>query len=116
MKKVLIILTICFVLFGCSKVEEEPKITSDVAYEGVNNYCHDNYDWSIANENPDIMYVKMGEETDTEYVVVFRSYTGSFVNFYVNKKDGKTRVVEESQLTNETNELEQINILDYIKE
>ena len=31
----------------------------------------------------------------------------------INKKDGKTRVVEESQLTNETNELEQINILDY---
>ena len=116
MKKVLILLTICFVLFGCAKEKEEPKISSDIAYAGVNNYCHDNYDWSVADENPDIMYVKMGEETDTEYEVIFRSYTGAFINFYVNKEDGKTRIIENSPVSNETNELVSINILDYIKE
>lgn len=38
------------------------KITSEMAYEGVNNYCHSAYDLSIAKDNPDIMYVTMGEE------------------------------------------------------
>ena len=41
-----------------------------MAYEGVNNYCHSTYDWSIAKENPSMMYVQMGEETDSAYQVV----------------------------------------------
>ena len=40
------------------------------------------------------MYVQMGEETDSTYQVVFRSYTGSFVHFYVNKTSGTTKMVE----------------------
>ena len=36
-------------------------ITAEMAYEGVNNYCHSHYDWSVAEENPDVMYVRMGE-------------------------------------------------------
>ena len=47
------------------------KITAEMAYEGVNNYCHKEYDWSIAENNPDLMYLQMGEETETEYQVVF---------------------------------------------
>ena len=35
-------------------------ITAEMAYEGVNNYCHSHYDWSVAEENPDVMYVRMG--------------------------------------------------------
>ena len=69
-------------------------ITADMAYEGVNNYCHSAYDWSVAKDNPDIMYLTMGEETDSTYQVVFRSYTGAFVHFYVNKTSGTTRMVE----------------------
>ena len=42
-------------------------ITKEMAYEGVNNYCHKEYDWSVAKDNPDIMYVQMGEETDSTY-------------------------------------------------
>ena len=30
-----------------------------MAYEGVSNYCHSAYDWSIAKDNPSIMYVQM---------------------------------------------------------
>ena len=55
----------------------QSKITAEMAYEGVNNYCHQEYDWSVAKDNPDIMYVQMGEETDSTYQVVFRSYTGA---------------------------------------
>ena len=99
------------------------EITAEMAYEGVNNYCHQEYDWSVAKDNPDIMYVQMGEETDSTYQVVFRSYTGAFVHFYVNKTSGTTRVVEkvpnlnveeddgEHQLSAGT-----INLFDYLDE
>ena len=46
-----------------------------MAYEGVYNYCHSTFDWSIAEDNPSIMYVEMGEEVESEYQVVFHSYT-----------------------------------------
>ena len=69
-------------------------ITKEMAYNGVNNYCHSVYDWSVAEDNPDIMYVTMGEETESEYQVIFRSYTGSFVYFYVDKVSGTTRLIE----------------------
>ena len=72
----------------------QSKITAEMAYEGVNNYCHQEYDWSVAKDNPDIMNLTMGEETDSTYQVVFRSYTGAFVHFYVNKTSGTTRMVE----------------------
>ena len=38
-----------------------------MAFEGVSNYCHSAYDWSVAKDNPDIMGVEMGEETDYLY-------------------------------------------------
>ena len=69
-------------------------ITEEMAYEGVYHYCHSAYDWSIAEENPDIMYLEMGEETEREYQVIFRSYTGSFVYFHVDKSSGITRLTE----------------------
>jgi hypothetical protein len=69
-------------------------ITKEIAFEGVSNYCHKEYDWSVAKDNPDIIYLQMGEETDSTYEVVFRSYTGAFVHFYVNKTSGTTRIVE----------------------
>ena len=72
----------------------EGKITAEMAYEGVNNYCHKEYDWSVAEENPDIMYLTMGEESDSAFQVVFRSYTGACVHFYVDKTSGTTRMVE----------------------
>ena len=89
-------------------------ITAEMAYEGVNNYCHREYDWSVAKDNPSMMYVKMGEETEAEYQVVFRSYTGAFVYFYVNKTDGSTRMVESVPNLNVENETGTINIFDYI--
>ena len=69
-------------------------ITEETAYEGVSNYCHSVYDWSIAEDHPDIMYLEMGEETETEYQVIFRSYTGTFVYFHVDKSSGTTRLTE----------------------
>ena len=86
-----------------------------MAYEGVSNYCHSTYDWSIAEENPSIMYVEMGTETDSAYQVVFRSYTGSFVNFYVDKTNGTTRMEEYVPTLDIRSEAGTINLFDYIE-
>ena len=90
-------------------------ITADMAYEGVNNYCHSAYDWSVAKDNPDIMFVQMGEETDSAYQVIFRSYTGAFVHFYVDKTSGITKMVEKAPSLNVEDEAGTINLFDYIE-
>ena len=114
-------------------------ITEDMAYEGINNYCHSAYDWSVAKDNrhqteghpskledgrgakeedeinPDIMYLTMGEETDSTYQVVFRSYTGAFVHFYVNKTSGTTRMVEKVPSLNVEEEAGTIELFDYLE-
>ena len=97
-----------------STKESQSKITAEMAYEGVNNYCHSEYDWSMAKDNPDIMGVQMGEETDSAYQVVFRSYTGAFVNFYVDKTNGTTRMVESVPALNVEEETGTINLFDYL--
>ena len=91
------------------------SITADMAYEGINNYCHSAYDWSVAKDNPDIMYLTMGEDTDSAYQVVFRSYTGAFVHFYVNKTSGTTRMVEIVPSLNVEKESGTIDLFDYLE-
>ena len=124
-----IVLTFVFIaLFVCScrhnKADVLPSsdaqtedtvrtITAKMAYEGINNYCHSTYDWSVAKDNPDIMYLQMGEETDSVYQVIFRSYTGAFVHFYVNKINGITRIVEKAPNLNVKEETGTINLFDY---
>ena len=93
----------------------QSEITADMAFEGVNNYCHKEYDWSVAKDNPDIMYLQMGEETDSAYQVVFRSYTGAFVHFYVNKITATTRIVEKVPSLNVEEEKGSIELFDYIE-
>jgi len=94
----------------------ESRITKEIAYEGINNYCHSEYDWSIADDNPSMMYLEMGKEMETEYQVIFHSYTGSIVYFYVDKSNGNTRMVEYAPTLNAENEAGTINLYDYINE
>ena len=96
--------------------ETQRTVTEDMALEGISNYCHQEFDWSAAKDNPDLMYVTMGEETDSAYQVVFRSYTGSFVHFYVNKTSGATRMVEVVPSLHIEEDAGTINLFDYIKE
>ena len=121
MKKIITSLTLMLLLVcSCNKNKVEqaqaPEITPELAYEGVNNYCHKEFDWSPAKDNPSIMYVAMGDETETEYKVIFRSYTGSLTYFYVNKKSGKTRMEEFVPALDITQEAGSINLFDYVKE
>jgi hypothetical protein len=126
-----ITLTVVFIaLFLCScrnnkagetqssdvQTEEAPRtITADMAFEGVSNYCHKEYDWSAAKDNPDIMNLTMGEETDSAYQVVFRSYTGAFVHFYVDKTSGTTRMVEKVPSLNVEEDAGTIDLFDYLE-
>lgn len=109
------------VLFLCSchnsktNQMQSTDITAEMAYEGVNNYCHSEYDWSMAKDNPSIMNVEMGEETESEYQVVFRSYTGALVYFYVDKASGSTRMVEFVPTLNIESEAGTINLFDYLE-
>ena len=85
-----------------------------MAFEGVNNYCHSEYDWSRAEESPDVMYVALGDSTESEYKVIFRSYTGAIVNFYVDKASGKTRMVESVPALDVDTVTGTIDIYDYL--
>ena len=107
----LILLLLC----SCGSNTTKSEITAEMAYEGVCNYCHSAYDWSVAKDNPDIMYVQMGEETDSTYKVVFRSYTGAFVNFYVDKASGTTRMVEKVPSLNIEEDAGTIELFDYLE-
>lgn len=110
---------IALLLTACRKQQpEQPQpagVTAEMAYQGVNNYCHREYDWSIADDNPEIMYVKMGEETDSDYQVIFRSYTGAYVNFYVDKTSGTTRMVESVPTLGVNDEKGTIDLFDYLE-
>ena len=118
MKQIVIALVVTALLLNsCGSKgthESQSKITAEMALEGVSNYCHSEYDWSMAKDNPDIMGVQMGEETDSAYQVVFRSYTGAFVNFYVDKTSGTTRMEEYVPNLNVRNDVGTIDIFDYI--
>ena len=126
MKRIIILsIVIVFVVVGgvllfkeLTKPKDEPvkdtHLTQEKVLAGVNKYCHEKYDWSIAEENPEIMYVTMGEETEDEYLVIFRSYTGALINFHVNKKDGVTKIVEVAPNVDQENDLGTIDIDDYL--
>ena len=119
MKQIVIVLVVTVLLLNsCGSKgthETQSKITAEMAYEGVSNYCHSAYDWSVAVENPSIMYVQMGEETDSAYQVVFRSYTGAFVNFYVDKASGTTRMEEYVPTLDVKEDAGTINLFDYLE-
>ena len=103
------------VLLSCETNASKNEITAEMALEGVSNYCHSENDWSAAEENPDIMSVTMGEESDSAYQVVFRSYTGAFVYFYVNKESGSTRMEEYVPSLDIKSEAGTIDLYDYLK-
>ena len=125
------VLAVCALLSGCASKNENAgtkpslgaqqsetprrEITKEMAYEGVYNYCRSAYDWSAAEENPSIMYVETGEESETAYQVIFRSYTGALVYFYVDKSTGTTSMTEYVPALDIKNEVGSFQLDDYLK-
>lgn len=93
----------------------ETKITEEMAYEGVYNYCRSVYDWTVVEDNPDIMWLEIGEETESGYQVIFRSYTGAFVYFYVDKSSGTTKLTEYVPSLDMKEDAGTIDLYDYLK-
>ncbi len=115
MKQIVLLLALAVLcLCSCGSNASKNMITKEMAYEGVSNYCHSEYDWTVAEDNPDIMTLEMGEETDSVYQVVFRSYTGALVYFYVDKASGSTRMEEYVPALDIKNDAGTINLFDYI--
>ena len=108
---ILIVMLFC----SCGSNTTKSEITAEMALKGVSNYCHSEYDWTVAEDNPDIMTLEMGEETDSTYQVVFRSYTGALVYFNVDKASGTTRMEEYVPTLNVRSEAGTINLFDYLK-
>ena len=102
-------------LLGGYRGSKTDQISARMAYDGVSNYCHSEFDWSAAQDNPSIMYVSLADSTDAEYKVVFRSYTGALTYFHVDKATGSTRMVEFVPAINIENEAGTINLRDYLK-
>ena len=111
MKKIVLA---ALLLCSCGSSTTKREITAEMAYEGVSNYCHSAYDWSVAEEEPSIMGVEMGEETDSTYQVVFRSYTGAMVFFSVDKASGTTIMEEYVPALDIRSEAGTIELLDYL--
>ena len=115
MKQIVLLLALAVLcLCSCGSNASKNMITEEMAYEGVSNYCHSEYDWTVAEDNPDIMTLEMGEETDSVYQVVFRSYTGALVYFYVDKASGSTRMEEYVPALDIKNDAGAINLFDYL--
>ena len=91
------------------------NVTKEQAYDGVNNYCHSNYDWSVAEDNPSMMYLEMGEETEEDYLVIFHSYTGSIVYFNVDKRSGRVNMSEYVPSLDVTDQAGSFNLFEYLK-
>ena len=115
MRRIVFVSAIIILLLGGCRKSKTDGISARMALEGVSNYCHNEFGWSAAQDNPSIMYVAMGDSTETEYKVVFRSYTGALTYFYINKASGSTRMVEFVPALNIESEAGSINLRDYLK-
>ena len=114
---ILIIIAIIIIVFAFKNIvhkNNNANISKENAFKGVYNYCHSNFDWSIADKNPDIMYVKMNDETESEYQIMFRSYTGTIIYFNVDKSTGITKMIEYVPSLDIKNEVGTININNYL--
>ena len=115
MRRIVLVSAIMMVLLGGCRKGKSDSISARMALEGVSNYCHSEFDWSAAQENPSIMYVTMADSTESEYKVLFRSYTGALTYFYVDKTSGSTRMVESVPALNIETEAGSINLRDYLE-
>ncbi|MBR6252990.1 MAG: hypothetical protein IKR04_04035 [Clostridia bacterium] len=127
------IIALCLLMVGCNNTNEEVKnepvssgnaevtvveapvesgeLTEDMAYEGIKKYCNETYGYTEASSS---MYIEIGDGTDDEYQMRFRSYTGAYVYFYIDKSTGVARMVETVPDLNVEEEAGTINVYDYL--
>ena len=99
---------------------EKPNlITEEQACEAVKKYCIEEYPdlADMVDSDEYTIYWEASTTEDGEICVLYRSYTGALIRYYVNPETGDTYVTEqvpgiidEEQKTDET-----LNIKDYIE-
>lgn len=102
---------------------EETKtegISQDQALKAIVNYCcKANPDLtSVAEAGEYATYWDISSEDDQQFVVVFRSYTGAIVRYYIDKETGDTHVTEfvAGIMEEEEPTDEKFNVKDYMED
>ncbi len=120
MKKSLSILLILLLdgalLAGCGAKGKpaESGFTKETALEAVGNYCRETYGWDPEESDPAVMYLEVSEETETELLLIFRSYTGAFVHFRVDKATGTAKMTEVVPALGIEDEAGTLDLQDYL--
>ncbi len=145
-KKICILLMLCTVLAGCTEktdeavkteVNKEPAVQTEVIYEtptadtendlisddqaitAIKNYCHiSNPDLeNIEKEGEYPVYWEVQSSDENEIVVLFRSYTGAQIRYYIDPVSGDTYVTEfVPGITSEEEKTdEELNVKDYME-
>ena len=91
---VLVMISLLLLLFGC-KVSNN-KITEEVALTSIKNYCYAHFENLKEMEDSDNFTInwEVVSSDDKQIVVMFRSYTGAQVRYYIDKGTGETYVTE----------------------
>ena len=145
-KKICILLMLCTVLAGCTEktdeavkteVNKEPVVQTEVidetptadtendlisddqAITAIKNYCHiSNPDLeNIEKEGEYPVYWEVQSSDENEIVVLFRSYTGALIRYYIDPVSGDTYVTEfVPGITSEEEKTdEELNVKDYME-
>ena len=96
---------------------KEEAVTDDQALNSIKNYCHaQNPDLEkIEEEGEYPVYWEVVSSDEKQIVVLFRSYTGAEIRYYIDPVSGETYVTEfVSGITTEEEKTdEKFNIRDY---
>ena len=145
-KKICILLMLCTVLAGCTEktdeavkteINKEPAVQTEVidetptadtendlisddqAITAIKNYCHiNNPDLeNIEKEGEYPVYWEVQSSDENEIVVLFRSYTGAQIRYYIDPVSGDTYVTEfVPGITSEEEKTdEELNVKEYME-
>lgn len=94
-KTVALVFVLLMTMMICSCGKNNDEILEDQAVEAIRNYCctiNPDLDSISAEEYP--VYWEIVSSDDSEIVVLFRSYTGAQVRYYIDRSTGMTTITE----------------------
>lgn len=84
-------------IFGqeISNSQSSKELDGDQTLAAIERFCREqNPDLNNMSQDEYSFYWELTSETEQEYVVTYRSYTGSFTYFHVNKATGEVTTME----------------------
>ena len=78
-----------------SNSQSSKELDRDQTLAAIERFCREqNPDLNNMSQDEYFFYWELTSETEQEYVVTYRSYTGSFTYFHVNKATGEVTTME----------------------